>query len=91
MVLEKAVVGLIFVIIGVLLITALAPTINETSSTNAFNSTGNENPAGALENVSGSAATLYALYDFIWAVGGLVLIVVGVIAVALQFKKPFGK
>lgn len=81
MVLERAVVGLIFVIIGVLLITALAPTINETTGTAA---------GDPLENVSGSAATLYALYDFIWAVGGLVLIVVGVIAVALQFKKPMG-
>lgn len=69
--------SLVFVIIGVLIITGLAPTISEAAGTGVNES---------LENVSGTAATIYQLYDFIWAVGGLVLLVLGVLGVAAGFK-----
>lgn len=74
----QAITGLIFVIIGVVLITSLAITVNTNTQTDA---------GDALENVSGDAKSLYGLFDLIWAAGGLVLIVAGLFTIATSFGK----
>lgn len=83
----NAITGLIFVIIGVVLLTSLALTVNTSTADNEFNSTGDDNAAGALENVSADAKSLYGLFDLIWAAGGLVLIVAGLFTIAKSFGR----
>ena len=80
----QAITGLIFVIIGVVLITALAVTVTDNTNTDsgsglALNAT--------LENVSGDAKSLYGLYDLVWAAGGLILVVAGLFTIAKSFGK----
>ncbi len=74
----QAIGGLIAVIIGVVIITALALTVTENTDT----STG-----ATLENVSQDAKSLYGLYDLVWAAGGLILIVAGLFTIATSFGK----
>ena len=58
--------SIILILIGVILITALAPTIHTQTDT-----------SGALENVGTSAQSIYNLYDLFWAISGMVLIAGG--------------
>ena len=74
----QAITGLIFVIIGVVLITALAVTVTDNTSTDT---------GDPLENVSGDAKSLYGLFDLVWAAGGLILIVAGLFTIATSFGK----
>ncbi len=65
--------GIIGVIIGVILLTALAVTVTTNTDTSTANA--------SLENVSADASALYGLYDLVWAAGGLLLIVFGLFTV----------
>ncbi len=60
--------AVISIIIGVILITALAVTVTDNTDTSG---------GAALENVSSDSQALYGLYDLVWAAGGLLLIVFG--------------
>lgn len=75
--LNAVVVGIVFVLIGVLLLTSLAPTIHTQTNTAS---------TGALENVSATSKTIYNLYDLIWAVAGLVFIVGGAFGLYKEMK-----
>jgi len=66
--LNELIFGVIAIVVGVILITSQAVTIHDSTDT----STGKP-----LENVSASAKTMYGLYDFLWAVAGLGLIIGG--------------
>lgn len=74
---EQLFVGIIAVVIGVILITSLATTINTNTNTASTK---------PLENVSQSAKALYGLYDLVWAALGLVFIVGGGFLVVTSFK-----
>lgn len=74
-------VGLLFLIIGVTLLTTFAPTMHEATDT----STGS-----ALENVTGSAKIIYGFTDLVWAGGSIVFIIVGVFSLAMGVKKSAG-
>ena len=68
--------GIVAILVGVILLTALAGTIHTQTDT-----------TGALNNVSASAKTLYNLYDLLWAVLGLVFIAGGGYRVVSSFKE----
>jgi len=78
--------GVIAVVIGVILITSQAVTIQENTASNDFNASGVDEDAGQLQNVSADALALYGLYDLVWAAGGLILTVAGIFAVAAGAK-----
>lgn len=72
--LDKTVGGAIAVVVIVILLTALAPTIHDNTSS-AKNSTGGTvGVTGPLLNVSETAKPIYNLTDLLWA--ALVIIVV---------------
>lgn len=66
--LNQMVLAVVGIIVGVILITSQATTINTNTNTQTN---------GNLENVSSSAKSIYGLYDFVWSIAGLVLIVGG--------------
>ena len=71
--------SVIFIIIGVVLLTSFAGTVHTQTDTK-LNSTGNGcngATAGALCNVSSNAQTIYQFYDLVWAALGLVFIIGG--------------
>lgn len=70
--------SVIFIIIGVVLLTSFATTIHDSTVTTT---------GGALENVSANAKTLYGFYDLIWAALGLVFIIGGGWSAVATVKK----
>lgn len=76
--LNGLVMGVVLVFIGAILLTGIAPTIHSQTDV-SYNSTGGTSgTTGALVNITNSGArTIYPLYDLIWAVAGLLLIVGG--------------
>jgi hypothetical protein len=75
---DKMVGSVVSLMIGVILLTALAPTVHNTSCTANWNTTGNETAGCALNVTSSGAQGLYNLYDLFWAIAGLVFIAGGV-------------
>lgn len=75
---EKMMFGVVALLIGILLLTSMAPTVSTETSV-AKNSTGGTlGTVGALVNLSGtSSATIYGLYDLMWAIFGLLLVAGG--------------
>ena len=71
-------VGVLFLIIGVTLLTSFAPTIHTATNTAA---------TGALENVTATAKTVYGFSDLAWAGGSIVFIIVGIFSLAMGVKK----
>jgi len=82
MVMQQMIFAVLAIVVGVILITSQASTI----ATNTDTSAGS---ALSEENVGSSAVSIYNLYNFIWAVAGLGLIVGGL--VVFFSLKPKGK
>jgi len=74
-------VGLLFLIIGITLLTSFAPTVSSATATG----TGH-----ALENVTSTAKIVYGFTDLAWAGGSLVFIIVGIFSLAMGAKKSAG-
>ena len=70
--------SVIFIIIGVVLLTSFAGTVHSQTDT----STGK-----ALENVTANAKTIYTFYDLVWAALGLVFIIGGGWSVVTTLRK----
>ena len=65
---EVIVIGIIGIVISLVVATSLAPTVIDQTRSNAFNSTGTDNPAGQLENASGTSKTMYSLVEVLYAI-----------------------
>ncbi len=69
--------SLIMLVVFVLILTALAPSIISSTASNVFNSTGADNPAGALVNASSGGKAMYGLVELLYPV----LAIFGIMAV----------
>jgi len=78
MVLEKMIVSIVVIVVGVILLTATAATIQSNTATGATK---------ALENVSATAKVIYGLYDFLYALLGLGLIIGGFAGFFISLKQ----
>lgn len=63
-----AVMGILGVFLTIVIATSLGPTVIEQTEYNAFNSSGTNNPAGPLENASGTGKTMYSLVELMFPI-----------------------
>lgn len=68
---QVMILAIVAIVVGVILISSTALTVSTNTATGA---------GGALENVSASAKTIYGLYDFLYALLGIGLIIGGFVA-----------
>ncbi len=77
---------LITLVVFVLILTAIAPSIITNTATNAFNSTGSDNPAGLLANASSGGKAMFGLVELLYPVTAI-LAFIAVMGIGMKAKK----
>jgi hypothetical protein len=83
---DKWIIAIIGIVIAVTVLTSLGGTVVTQTATNAFNSSGTNNPAGLLVNASSTGKTMYSLIELLYPIIGVVFMV----TVGLAVKKKWG-